>query len=168
MTQHAVRDRLWDPATQRYWDLDVKTGKLWTQGENLDASYFLYFEKDPQRITAMMRRLDDPAKFNGPLLPTLAFDTPHWGGYWRGPAWPRIFSYVGMALARSGHTQEGFDWLARAINSDLGPLLPENVDPKAYPPANMPLVPCASWDTTFWTRWCSRMSLDYAHGEVKT
>ena len=82
----------------------------------------------------MMRRLDDPAKFNGPLLPTLAFDTPHWGGYWRGPAWPRIFSYVGMALARSGHAQEGFDWLARAINSNLGPLLPENVDPKAYPP----------------------------------
>jgi mannosylglycerate hydrolase MGH1-like protein len=82
----------------------------------------------------MMRRLDDPAKFNGPLLPTLAFDTPHWGGYWRGPAWPRIFSYVGMALARSGHTQEGFNWLARAINSNLGPLLPENVDPNAYPP----------------------------------
>lgn len=133
-TQQAARDKLWDPATQRYWDLDVKTGKLWTQGENLDAYYFLYFEKDPQRIAAMMRRLDDPAKFNGPLLPTLAFDTPHWGGYWRGPAWPRIFSYVGMALAHSGHTQEGFDWLARAINSNLGPLLPENVDPKAYPP----------------------------------
>ena len=130
----AVRDKLWDPATQRYWDLDVKTGKLWTQGENLDAYFFLYFEKDPQRIAAMMRRLHDPAKFNGPLLPTLAYDTPHWGGYWRGPAWPRIFSYIGMALARSGQAQEGFDWLARAINSNLGPLLPENVDPKAYPP----------------------------------
>jgi hypothetical protein len=134
VTKQAVREKLWDPATQRYWDLDAKTGELWTQGENLDAYYLLYFEKDPQRIAAMMRRLNDPAKFNGPLLPTLAFDTPHWGGYWRGPAWPRIFSYVGMALARSGHTQEGFDWLARAINSNLGPLLPENVDPYAYPP----------------------------------
>ena len=133
-TLQAVRDKLWDPATERYWDLDVKTGKLWTQGENLDAYYFLYFEKDPQRIAAMLRRLHAPAKFNGPLLPTLAFDTPHWGGYWRGPAWTRIFSYVGMALARSGHPLEGFDWLARAINSNLGPLLPENVDPKAYPP----------------------------------
>lgn len=134
LTQQSVRDKLWDPATQRYWDLDAKTGKLWTQGENLDAYYFLYFERDPQRIAAMTRRLDDPAKFNGPLLPTLAFDTPHWGGYWRGPAWPRIFSYVGMALARSGNALEGFNWLARAINSNLGPLLPENVDPKAYPP----------------------------------
>ena len=134
VTLQAVRDTLWDRATQRYWDLDVKTGKLWTQGENLDAYFFLYFEKNPERIAAMMRRLDDPSKFNAPLLPTLAFDTPHWGGYWRGPAWPRIFSYVGMALAHSGHTQEGFDWLARAINSNLGPLLPENVDPKAYPP----------------------------------
>ncbi len=133
-TQQAVRDKLWDSATQRYWDLDVNTGKLWTRGENLDAYYFLYFERDPQRVAAMMRRLDDPADFNGPILPTLAFDTPHWGGYWRGPAWPREFSYIGMALARSGHTQEGFDWLARAINSNLGPLLPENVDPKAYPP----------------------------------
>jgi hypothetical protein len=39
-----------------------------------------------------------------------------------------------MALARSGHASEGFDWLSRAISSNLGPLLPENVDPKAYPP----------------------------------
>jgi len=129
-----VRDKLWDPTTQRYWDLDEKTGELWTRGENLDAYYLLYFEKDPQRIAAMLQRLNNPQKFNGALLPTLAFDTPHWGGYWRGPAWPRIFSYVSMGLARSGHSREGFTWLARAINANLGPLLPENVDPKLYPP----------------------------------
>lgn len=134
LAQEAVRKKLWDTATQRYWDLDIKTNKLWTQGENLDAYYFLYFEKDPARIAAMMKRLNDPAKFNGALLPTLAFDTPKWGGYWRGPAWTRIFGYVGMALNRSGHEKEGFDWLSRAIASNLGPLLPENVDPKAYPP----------------------------------
>ncbi len=130
----AVRNELWDPATQRYWDLDVKTGKLWTQGENLDAYYWLYFEKDPARIDAMMRRLNDPAKFNGASLPTLAFDTPKWGGYWRGPSWPREYGYIALGLNRSGHGREGFDWLARAISSNLGPLLPENVDPKAYPP----------------------------------
>jgi hypothetical protein len=132
--QEVIRSRLWDPASERYWDLDIETAKLWTQGENLDAYYLLFFEKDPARIDAMMKRLNDPAKFNGALLPTLAFDTPHWGGYWRGPAWPRIFGYIGMALARSGHVSEGFDWLSRAISSNLGPLLPENVDPKAYPP----------------------------------
>jgi hypothetical protein len=130
-----VRNRLWDAATQRYWDLDEKTGSLWTRGENLDAYYLLYFEKDPQRIASMLQRLNDPQKFNGALLPTLAFDTPHWGGYWRGPAWPRIFCYVGMALARSGHPRQGFTWLARAINANLGPLLPENVNPKLYPPS---------------------------------
>jgi hypothetical protein len=132
--QEAIRTKLWDTATERYWDLDVKTGELWKQGENLDAYYLLYFESDPARVEAMMKRLNDPAKFNGALLPTLAFDTPHWGGYWRGPAWPRIFGYIGMALARSGHASEGFDWLSRAISSNLGPLLPENVDPKSYPP----------------------------------
>jgi len=132
--QEAMRTKLWDTATERYWDLDTKTGKLWKQGENLDAYYLLYFESDPARVEAMMKRLNDPAKFNGALLPTLAFDTPHWGGYWRGPAWPREFGYIGMALARSGHASEGFDWLSRAISSNLGPLLPENVDPKAYPP----------------------------------
>jgi hypothetical protein len=132
--KEAMRSKLWDPATERYWDLDIKTGKLWTQGENLDAYYLLYFETDPARVAAMMKRLNDPAKFDGALLPTLAFDTPKWGGYWRGPAWPRVFGYVGMALTRSGHGAKGFDWLARAINSNLGPLLPENVDPKAYPP----------------------------------
>lgn len=129
-----ARTRLWDTPTQRYWDLDEKTGDLWTRGENLDAYYLLYFENDPQRIAAMLRRLNDPKKFDGALLPTLAFDTPHWGGYWRGPAWPRIFGYVSMALARSGHAQEGLTWLARAITSNLGPLLPENVDPGFYPP----------------------------------
>jgi hypothetical protein len=39
-----------------------------------------------------------------------------------------------MALTRSGRGREGFDWLSRAINSNLGPLLPETVDPKSYPP----------------------------------
>ena len=130
----AVRNNLWDRDSKRYWDLDVKTGKLWKQGENLDAYYLLYFERDPVRIEAMMERLRNSAKFNGALLPTLAFDTPKWGGYWRGPAWPRIFGYVAMGLTRSGHGREGFDWLSRAISSNLGPLLPENVDPKTYPP----------------------------------
>ena len=139
VAKDAVRARLWDSATQRYWDLDVKSGKLWTQAENLDAYYFLYFEKDPVRIDAMIRRLNDPMKFNGALLPTLAFDTPHWGGYWRGPAWPRIIPYVALGLTRSGHGVAGFDWLARAINSNEGPLLPENVDPKLYPPRDHPI-----------------------------
>ena len=132
--REAVRTKLWDSSTQRYWDLDAGTGKLWTQGENLDAYYFLYYETDPARIDAMIKRLHDPAKFNGVLLPTLAFDTPKWGGYWRGPAWPRVHSYVALALTRAGQSPEGFDWLARAINSNLGPLLPETVDPRTYPP----------------------------------
>jgi hypothetical protein len=132
--KEAVRTKLWDESSQRYWDLDLTNGQLWTQGENLDAYYFLYYESDPHRIAAMIKRLDDPAKFNGALLPTMAFDTPHWGGYWRGPAWPRVFSYVALGLDRAGERGKAFEWLARAINSNLGPLLPENVDPKAYPP----------------------------------
>jgi len=135
LAKQAIRETLWDSASQRYWDLDVKTGKLWTQGENLDAYYLLYYETDPARIAAMMKRLDDPAKFNGPMLPTLAFDTPNWGGYWRGPAWPRIYGYVAAALARSGHGPEAFAWLARAIHANYGPILPENVDSRAYPPS---------------------------------
>ena len=130
----AARSALWDEATQRYWDLDIQTGKLWTQGENLDAYYLLYFESDPVRIEAMMKRLNDPTKFNGPMLPTLAFDVPNWGGYWRGPAWPREYGYVATGLANCGHAKEGFTWLARAINTNYGPILPENVDPKFYPP----------------------------------
>jgi hypothetical protein len=130
----AVRSKLWDESTQRYWDLNVNTGTLWTQGENLDAYYLLYYESDASRLAGMMKRLNDPRKFNGTLLPTMAFDTPKWGGYWRGPAWPRVFSYVALALDRAGERGEAFDWLARAIQSNLGPLLPENVDPKSYPP----------------------------------
>jgi hypothetical protein len=132
--KEAVRKKLWDESTQRYWDLDLTSGKLWTQGENLDAYYLLYYESDPARIAAMMKRLNDPQKFSGALLPTLAFDTPKWGGYWRGPAWPRVFSYVALALDRAGERGAAFEWLARAIQSNMGPLLPENVDPKAYPP----------------------------------
>jgi len=131
--KQSVLTKLWDPETQRYWDLDISTGKLWTQGENLDAYYFLYYESDPARIAAMMKRLTDPAKFNGPLLPTLAFDTPNWGGYWRGLSWPREYSYFALALSRAGQSREAFTWLARAISSNLGPILPETIDPKKYP-----------------------------------
>jgi len=132
--KEAVHTKLWDADTRRYWDLDGETGKLWTAGENLDAYYLLYYEDDRSRISAMMQRLNDPTKFNGALLPTLAFDTAKWGGYWRGPAWPRIFCYVSLALDRAGERTQAFQWLARAIEANLGPLLPENVDPKAYPP----------------------------------
>lgn len=41
---------------------------------------------------------------------------------------------MSLALDRAGERGEAFEWLARAIQSNLGPLLPENVDPKAYPP----------------------------------
>lgn len=128
-----IQTKLWDLKTQRYWDFDVRTGKLWTQGENLDAYYLLNFENDPDRIKPMMQRFHDPAKFNSVLLPTMAFDNPRWGGYWRGPAWPRIFGYVAMGLEKSGYGEEGFTWLARAIHSNLGPLLPETVEPQKYP-----------------------------------
>jgi len=133
-TLAAAQNKLWDKSTQRYWDLDVKTGALWTKGENLDAYYLLYFERNPARIDAMMKRLRDPAKFDAALWPTMALDTPNWGGYWRGPTWPRIFGYMALALQRSGYGEDGFLWLARAIHSNLGPLLPESVDPRAYPP----------------------------------
>jgi hypothetical protein len=129
----AVRTKMWDSETQRYWDLDVGTGKLWTQGENLDAYYFLYYESDPFRIAAMMKRLRDPLKFNGPLLPTLAFDTPKWGGYWRGPSWPREYSHFALALSRAGQAREAFDWLSRGIQTNLGPVVPEDVNPKVFP-----------------------------------
>jgi len=129
----AVREKLWDPETQRYWDLDINAGKLWTHGENLDAYDVLYYEPDLDRIVAMMKRFDYPKKFNGALLPTLAFDTPNWGGYWRGPSWPREYAQVALALSRAGHTSEAFTWLARGINTNLGPVIPENIDPKTYP-----------------------------------
>ena len=131
---NAVRTKLWDKTTQRYWDLNAQDNSLWTSGENLDGYYFLYFEPDKSRIAEMMKRLNDPRKFNGALLPTLSFDDENWGGYWRGPAWPRIFSYLGVALSRAGEGKLAFEWLSRAINSNLGPILPENVDPIAYPP----------------------------------
>ena len=134
----STRSRLWDSATERYWDLDEETGKLWTKGESLDAYYLLFYETDPARIAAMLKRFHDPAKFNGFLLPTLAFDTPNWGGYWRGPAWPRVFGYVAMGLARTGHAEDGFNWLARAVHTNLGPILPETVDPRADRPDPQP------------------------------
>jgi hypothetical protein len=131
--RNAARTNLWDGDTQRYWDLDIQAGKLWTEGENLDAYDFLYYENDASRVTAMMKRFEDPQKFNGALLPTLAFDTPDWGGYWRGPSWPREFAQVTLALSRAGYGKEAFTWLARSLNTNLGPVIPENINPKTYP-----------------------------------
>ena len=44
----AVREKLWDPATQRYWDLDVKTGKLWTPGPKPKRLLFPLFRNAPR------------------------------------------------------------------------------------------------------------------------
>jgi len=131
--RNAVHTKLWDAETQRYWDLDVRIGRLWTQGENLDAYDFLYYENDQSRVAAMMKRFADPKKFNGALLPTLAFDTPNWGGYWRGPSWPREYAQVTLALSHAGYGREAFTWLARGLNTNLGPVIPENINPKTYP-----------------------------------
>jgi hypothetical protein len=47
---------------------------------------------------------------------------------------PQEFCYVALGLDRAGERGKSVEGLARAIQSNLGPLLPENVDPRAYPP----------------------------------
>jgi hypothetical protein len=36
-------------------------------------------------------------------------------------------------LSRSGQAREAFTWLARGIRTNLGPILPETIDPQKYP-----------------------------------
>lgn len=144
IVQEMVSNLLWSEDTLFYHDLDLVTGSLWTRAKNLDAFYWLFYERDPHRIKSLVTKVNDESMFCGSLLPTLSFDSPGFrtDGYWDGRAWPRIHAYVGVGLARAGHARLGLEWALRAILSNTGPICPETLDPTADPVAPTYEGPC--------------------------
>lgn len=142
--REAVESTLWSDVDKFYHDYDVEADQLWIRARNLDAFYWLFYENDPQRIHWMIARLQDPKEFNASLLPTLSLSNPEFrrDGYWDGRAWPRVHSYVGVALARAGYAGLGLEWVARALMAHLGPILPETLDPLADPVNESLMGPC--------------------------
>jgi len=130
-----IEKRLWCEENGFYHDYDAKNNTLWVKAQNLDAYYWLFYESEAGRIEKIINKLNDPRKFNASLLPTLSLDNPHFrrDGYWDGRAWPRVHSYVGVALSRVGYADLGFQWVARAIMANLGPICPETLDPLVDP-----------------------------------
>ncbi|MEA3311894.1 MAG: trehalase family glycosidase [candidate division WOR-3 bacterium] len=139
-----VEQKLWSNVDSFYHDYDVKKHELWLVARNLDAFYWLYYERIPERISKMLERLRNPAEFSASLLPTLSLNNPDFrrDGYWDGRAWPREHAYVGVALDRAGYALLGFQWVARAITANLGPILPETLDPLADPVELSFVGPC--------------------------
>lgn len=139
-----VEEKLWSEKDSFYHDLDVFTWELWLEARNLDAFYWLYFERDPGRVEKMLTRLNDPREFSASLLPTLSMASPGFrrDGYWDGRAWPREHAYVGVALDRAGYPLQGFEWVARAITASPGPVLAETLDPLADPVSRSFVGPC--------------------------
>jgi hypothetical protein len=131
----AVERKLWSDKDKFYHDYDIEADRLWSEARNLDAFYWLYYEQSKERIAHILERLRDPSEFSASLLPTLSMSNPDFrrDGYWDGRAWPREHSYVGVALSRAGYACLGFEWVARAITANLGPILPETLDPLADP-----------------------------------
>lgn len=144
IVREAVSRLLWSEDTCFYHDLDLASGSLWTSAKNLDAFYWLFYERDPKRVESLVSELGDESAFCGSLLPTLSFDSPRFrtDGYWDGRAWPRVHAYVGVGLARAGHAELGLSWALRAILSNTGPICPETLDPTADPVSSTYEGPC--------------------------
>jgi putative isomerase len=107
-----IRDKLWDPERQ------VFASRLWSGKfvRSLAPTSFyplLAGAATAEQAGAMVRLLDDPAKFGGEwLLPSVTRDDPAFGDnvYWRGRIWPPLNFLVYHGLKRAG-----FETAARAL-----------------------------------------------------
>lgn len=128
-TLGAVREKLWDEQQGFYFDWDER-GQCLARFKNADAFYFLYFERDPQRLARMRAHLESPEEFALYYLPTASRDSAGFraDGYWDGGHWPREMAYVGMALHACGMADKAREILVRALMCDKGSVITENVN----------------------------------------
>lgn len=128
-TKKSVKDKMWSEENGFYFDIDVKNNSL-SKSKSSDAFYFLYFEDDKNRINKIMEHMNNKNEFRLFYLPTASFDSKGFrqDGYWNGGHWPREMSYVGLALNKCGRKDEAVTTVVRAIMSDKGCVIAENMD----------------------------------------
>lgn len=130
-----ISKRHWDSGSCFYYDYDVRGEGLF-RSKNLDSLYFLYFERDQNRVAKQLKRLNNTGEFNLALLPSLARDDVHFDpeSYWAGAAWPREQGFVALGLKKRGCDQLAFDLMLKTFMAESGPVISETVNPLSWPP----------------------------------
>ena len=127
---NAVREKCWSEKQGFYFDFDITENAL-CKSKNADTFYFMYFEKDPKRLGAIYRHLENPKEFNAYYMPMSSLDNEGFNenGYWNGGHWPREMSYVGFALNKSGYKDKALEILIRAVMCTEGNVIAEVLNP---------------------------------------
>lgn len=111
-TAAAVRERMWDPQEEMFFDVDPATGRR--TGAKAAVCFYPYLTDltDEAHLDGLARHLFNPAEFWTPFpVPSSSVDDPlfnpdaEWKGKrhncpWNGRVWPMANSHVAEALAR--------------------------------------------------------------------
>jgi len=158
--RNAVHTKLWD-AEHSVTGLDVSNGnsgpraKIWTPTISClrERSRSHWCHDEAIRESTEVQRA---------LLPHPAFDTPNWVAIGEDRA---AVAQVTLAVARR-YGREALLGLARGLNTNLGPVIPENINPRTYP-RNRSSAVFASWGTRARLFWLFRMLRGCAFGAVR-
>lgn len=127
---NGVKTAMWNEETGFYHDIDVKAGTL-TPTKNADVFYYLFFERDAQRIEAILKHLTNKDEFALHYVPMCSRDSEGFSpnGYWNGGHWPREMSYIAFGLHAVKQDKLAHELLVRAICCTRGNEMAENLDP---------------------------------------
>jgi hypothetical protein len=112
-TKQAIRDHMWDPEAEMFFDVDPETGTR--TGVKAAVSFYPYFTDlvDARHRPGLERHLFDPDEFWTPYpVPATSRDdpsfaaVPHWNGQrkncpWNGRLWPMTNSHVAEAICQA-------------------------------------------------------------------
>ncbi|WP_441247905.1 MGH1-like glycoside hydrolase domain-containing protein [Kitasatospora sp. McL0602] len=134
----AVRTRMYDPATEWFYDTALGTGAPLTgRGRGIEGVIPLWTGvASKEQAAAVSSRLADPAEFGTPVpFPTVAKSSPYFSAqaYWRGPVWLDQAYFALAGLRRYGYDRQAATLTDRLLAdagglAGSGPIM-ENYDP---------------------------------------
>lgn len=125
-----IRSRHWNEEKGFYVDWNVRENRL-SDALNADGFYFMYFEKDKDRLEQMIRIMEAPEHFGMKCLPMSAKSNKGFceSGYWSGGHWPREMGYMALALNECGYEEKALSLIYQALCSDEGNIICEVLNP---------------------------------------
>lgn len=134
-----VSEKCWNEEDGFYHDIDV-TAEKQIMAKSADVFYYLYFEKNPERIKRIYSHLTNSNEFALKCIPMQSADSIGFNanGYWSGGHWPREMSYLAMGLSKAGYKDKAVEILRAAITSGEGNMFYEVINPVTGRPSTSP------------------------------
>ncbi|MBR4073030.1 MAG: hypothetical protein IKK24_03715, partial [Clostridia bacterium] len=119
--EESVNKKCWNEDDGFYHDFSVRDN-CQIETKSADCYYYMYFEKDMDRVERVCKYLKDEKYFGSVCIPMQAICSKGFSatGYWSGGHWPREMSYLSMGLNRAGKSELAQEICLKAINSGTG------------------------------------------------